>query len=93
MICAIPFIKFLVKEEENPIKVDKITFHYNNIGYISIFAILMGVLSFVILKNIHFLFTFIKNSKINNLYVIGFGFLLAFMIKKLVFSSMSFGLS
>ena len=93
MICAIPFIKFLVKEEENPIKVYKITFHYNNIGYISIFAILMGVLSFVILKNIHFLFTFIKNSKFNNLYVIGFGFLLAFMIKKLGFSSMSFGLS
>jgi len=93
MICAIPLIKFLVKEEENPIKIDKIKFHYNNIGYISIFAILMGVLSFVILKNTHFLFTFIKNSKFNNLYVIGFGVLLAFMIKKLGFSSMSFGLS
>ena len=53
----------------------------------------MGVLSFIILKNIHFLFNFIKNSKFNNLYVIGFGFLLAFMIKKLGFSSMSFGLT
>jgi H+/Cl- antiporter ClcA len=93
MICAIPFIKFLVKEEENPIKIDKITFEYNNVAYISIFAILMGVLSFFILKNTHFLFTFIKNSKFNNLYVIGFGFLLAFMIKQIGFPSMSFGLS
>jgi len=93
MICAIPFIKFLVKEEENPIKVDKISFQNKNIGYISIFSVFMGVLSFIILKNIHFLFTFIKNSKFNNLYVIGSGFLLAFMIKKLGFSSMSFGLS
>ena len=93
MICAIPFIKFLVKEEENPIVIDKITFEYNNIGYISIFAILMGILSFIILKNTHFLFTFIKNSKFNNLYVIGFGFLLAFMIKQIGFPSMSFGLS
>jgi H+/Cl- antiporter ClcA len=93
MICAIPFIKFLVKEEENPIKIDKITFEYNNVAYISIFAILMGVLSFFILKNTHFLFTFIKNSKFNNLYVIVFGFLLAFMIKQIGFPSMSFGLS
>ena len=93
MICAIPFIKFLVHEEENPIKIDKITFEYNSIGYISIFSIFMGVLSFIILKNTHLLFTFIQNSKFNNFYVVAFGFLLAFMIKKLGFSSMSFGLS
>ena len=93
MICAIPFIKFFVREEENPIKIDKITFSYNNIGYILLFSILMGLLSFIILKNTYFLFTFIKDSKFNNLYVIAFGFLLAFMIKRIGFSSMSFGLS
>lgn len=93
MLCAIPFITFLVNEEENPIKIDTINFKYKDIGYISIFSILMGLLSFIILKNIHFLFNFIKNSKFNNLYVIGFGFLLAFLIKKLGFSSMSFGLT
>ena len=93
MICAIPFIKFLVNEEENPIKIDKITFGYNNVGYILLFSILMGLLSFIILKNTYFLFTFIKDSKFNNLYVIAFGFLLAFMIKRIGFSSMSFGLS
>jgi H+/Cl- antiporter ClcA len=93
MLCAIPFITFLVNEEENPIKIDTINFKYKHFGYISLFSILMGVLSFIILKNIHFLFNFIKNSKFNNLYVIGFGFLLAFMIKKLGFSSMSFGLT
>lgn len=92
MLCAIPFIKFLVTEEENPIKIDKITFEYNHIGYISLFSIFMGLLSFIILKNIQLLINFIKNSKFNNLYVIAFGFLLAFMIKKLGFSSMSFGL-
>jgi H+/Cl- antiporter ClcA len=93
MLCAIPFITFLVNEEENPIKIDTINFKYKHFGYISLFSILMGVLSFIILKNMHFLFNFIKNSKFNNLYVIGFGFLLAFMIKKLGFSSMSFGLT
>ena len=93
MICAIPFIKFLIGKQENPIKIDKITFKYNNVGYILLFAILMGILSFVILKNIYFLFTFIKDSKFNNLYVVAFGFLLAFMIKRIGFSSMSFGLS
>jgi H+/Cl- antiporter ClcA len=93
MICAIPFIKFLIGKQENPIKIDKITFSYNNVGYILLFAILMGILSFVILKNIYFLFTFIKDSKFNNLYVVAFGFLLAFMIKRIGFSSMSFGLS
>jgi H+/Cl- antiporter ClcA len=93
MICAIPFIKFLVKEEENPIKIDKIEFNNKHIAYVSVFSIFMGILSFIILKNTHFLFTFIKNSKFNNLYVIGFGFLLAFMIKKIGFPSMSFGLS
>ena len=92
MICAIPFIKFLVKEEENPIKVDKIAFENKNISYISIFSLLMGVLSFIVLKNVNFLFKSIKESKFNNLYVIGFGFLLAFMIKQLGFPSMSFGL-
>jgi H+/Cl- antiporter ClcA len=93
MICAIPFIKFLIGKQENPIKIDKITFSYNNVGYILLFAILMGILSFVILKNIYSLFTFIKDSKFNNLYVIAFGFLLAFIIKQIGFSSMSFGLS
>ena len=92
MICAIPFIKFLVKEEDNPIVIDKIAFENKNVGYISIFSIFMGVLSFIVLKNTKVLFTSIKNSKFNNLYVIGFGFLLAFMIKQLGFPSMSFGL-
>lgn len=92
MICAIPFIKFLVKDEDNPIIIDKIAFENKNVGYISIFSIFMGVLSFIVLKNIKVLFTSIKNSKFNNLYVIGFGFLLAFMIKQLGFPSMSFGL-
>jgi H+/Cl- antiporter ClcA len=93
MLCAIPFINYLVNEEENPIKIDEITFGFENIGYVILFSVVLGIVSFIILKNIHFLFTIIKNSKFNNLYVIGFGFLLAFMIKKIGFSSMSFGLS
>ena len=93
MLCAIPFINYLVNEEEHPIKIDEITFGFENIGYVILFSVVLGIISFLILKNIHFLFTFIKNSNLSNLYVIGFGFLLAFMIKKIGFSSMSFGLS
>ena len=91
MICAIPFIYYLVGEKENPIKIDKLTFHFKNFGYIALFSALMGISSFGFFKSITYIFKYIKNSKFSNLYVIAFGFLLAFIIKKLGFLTMGIG--
>jgi H+/Cl- antiporter ClcA len=51
----------------------------------------MGVISFGFFKSIDVIFKHVQTSKFNNLYVIGFGFLLAFIIKKLGFLTMGVG--
>lgn len=91
MVCAIPFIYYLVGEKDNLIKIDKLSFKFQNLGYIALFAMVIGVISFGFFKSINLMFKHVKNSKFNNLYVIGFGFLLAFIIKKLGFLTMGVG--
>ena len=91
MVCAIPFIYYLVGEKDNLIKIDTLSFKLQNFGYTGLFSILMGIISFGFFKSINLMFNHVKNSKFNNLYVIGFGFLLAFIIKKLGFLTMGVG--
>jgi H+/Cl- antiporter ClcA len=91
MICAIPFIYYLVGEKDNLIKIDKLSFKFENFGYTALFSILMGVISFGFFKSIDVIFKHVQTSKFNNLYIIGFGFLLAFIIKKLGFLTMGVG--
>ena len=91
MVCAIPFIYYLVGEKDNLIKIDKLSFQFKNFGYIGLFSVIMGILSFGFFKSINVIFNYIKTSKFNNLYVILFGFLIAFIIKKLGFLTMGVG--
>ena len=91
MVCAIPFIYYLVGEKDNLIKIDKLSFQFKNFGYIALFAILMGFISFGFFKSINVIFNHVNASKFNNLYVIVFGFILAFIIKKLGFLTMGVG--
>jgi H+/Cl- antiporter ClcA len=91
MVCAIPFIYYLAGEKDNLIKIDKLSFKFQNFGYIALFAILMGFMSFGFFKAINVIFNHVITSKFNNLYVIGFGFLIAFIIKKLGFLTMGVG--
>ena len=88
IVFAIPFIYYLVGEKENLIKIDNLSFKLKSFGYIALFSVLMGVISFLFLKSINFMFNTIKKSKFNNLYVIGFGFILAFILKKNGFISL-----
>jgi H+/Cl- antiporter ClcA len=88
IVFAIPFIYYLVGEKENLIKIDKLSFKIKSFGYIALFSVLMGVISFLFLKSINFMFNTIKKSKFNNLYVIGFGFILACILKKNGFISL-----
>ena len=91
MVCAIPFIYYLVGEKDNLIKIGKLSFQLKNFGYIGLFSVIMGVLSFGFFKSIDFIFNYVKTSKFNDLYVILFGFIVAFIIKKLGFLSMGIG--
>jgi H+/Cl- antiporter ClcA len=91
MVCAIPFIYYLVGEKDNLIKIDKLSFKIENFGYIVLFSVLMGILSFGFFKSINVMFDYVKTSKFNDLYVILFGFLIAFIVKKLGFLSMGVG--
>jgi H+/Cl- antiporter ClcA len=91
MVCAIPFINYLVGEKDNLIKIDKLSFQFKNFGYIALFAILMAFISFGFFKSINVIFNHVNASKFNNLYVIVFGFVLAFIIKKLGFLTMGVG--
>ena len=91
MVCAIPFIYYLVGEKDNLIKIDKLSFQFKNFGYIALFAILMGFISFGFFNSINVIFNHVNASKFNNLYVIVFGFVLAFIIKKLGFLTMGVG--
>ena len=91
MVCAIPFIYYLVGEKDNLIKIDKLSLKIENFGYIVLFSVLMGILSFGFFKSINVMFDYVKTSKFNDLYVILFGFLVAFIVKKLGFLSMGVG--
>ena len=91
MVCAIPFINYLVGETDNLIKIDKLTFQFKNFGYIALFSAFMGALSLLFFKSTNYLFDYIKNTKYNNYYVIAFGFLIAFIIKQLGFLTMGVG--
>ena len=91
MVCAIPFIYYLVNEKDNLIKIDKLSFKFENFGYICLFSVIMGILSLGFFRSINVMFNYIKTSKFNNLYVILFGFLIAFIIKKLGFLTMGIG--
>jgi H+/Cl- antiporter ClcA len=91
MVCAIPFIYYLVGEKNNLIKIDKLSFNFENFGYIVLFSVIMGTLSFGFFRSINVMFNYIITSKFNNLYVILFGFLVAFIVKKLGFFTMGVG--
>ena len=91
MVCAIPFIYYLVGEKNNLIKIDKLSFDFENFGYIVLFSVIMGILSFGFFRSLNAMFNYIKTSKFNNLYVILFGFLIAFIIKKIGFLTMGIG--
>jgi H+/Cl- antiporter ClcA len=91
MVCAIPFIYYLVGEHDNLIKIDKLSFKFKNFGYIVLFSLIMGTLSFGFFRSLNVMFNYIKTSKFNDLYVILFGFLVAFIIKKLGFLTMGVG--
>ena len=61
MVCAIPFIYYLVGETDNLIKIDKLTFQPDHFGYIALFAAFMGVLSLLFFKSVNYSFDYIKN--------------------------------
>lgn len=91
MLCAIPFIYYLVGEKDNLIKLNKLTFDVKSYGYIALFAVVIGIISFLFFKSLTMMFNYIKKTNFNNIYVIGCGFLLAFIIKKLGFLTMGVG--
>jgi H+/Cl- antiporter ClcA len=91
IVCAIPFIYYLVGEKEVLIKIDKLSFDIKNIGYVALFSLLIGIISFIILKTMVVIFNYVIRSKFNNLYVIIFGFILAFIIKTIGFLTLSEG--
>ena len=91
IVCAIPFIHYLVGEKEVLIKIDKLSFNIKNIGYVALFSLLMGIISFIIIKTMVVLFNYITRSKFNNLYTIICGFILAFIIKSIGFVTLREG--
>ena len=91
IVCAIPFIYYLVGEKEVMIKIDKLSFNIKNIGYVALFSLLMGIISFIIIKTMIVLFNYVRKSKFNNLYVIISGFILAFIIKSIGFVTLHEG--
>lgn len=91
LVCAIPFIYFLVGKQDVGIYIDKLSFKFSHVLYIILFSIFTGALSLLFFKLFDALFYFIKNSKYNNLYVLICGFILAFIVKNLGFLSMGPG--
>jgi H+/Cl- antiporter ClcA len=73
------------------IKIDKLSFNIKNIGYVALFSLLMGIISFIIIKTMVVLFNYVRKSKFNNLYVIISGFILAFIIKSIGFVTLHEG--
>jgi H+/Cl- antiporter ClcA len=91
LVCAIPFIYFLVGKQDVGLHIDKLSFNFSHALYILLFSIFTGALSVVFFKAFDVLFYFIKKSKYNNLYVLICGFILAFIVKNLGFLSMGAG--
>lgn len=91
MICAIPFIDYLVGHKHNFIELENLTFNIKQYGYIVLFSFILGILSFLFFKSILSLYNFIKKSNYSNLIILSFGFLLSFIIKKLGFLTFGIG--
>jgi H+/Cl- antiporter ClcA len=91
MVCAIPFIKYLVGDKESFIKVEKLTFDIKYYGFIALFSVILGIIAFLFFNAIIFLLNYIKKSKYNNFIILGFGFILAFIIKQLGFLTFGIG--
>jgi H+/Cl- antiporter ClcA len=91
MVCAIPFIKYLVGEKESFIRVEKLTFDIKYYGFIALFSVIMGIIAFLFFNAIVFLLNYIKKSKYNNFIILGLGFILAFIIKQLGFLTFGIG--
>lgn len=88
---TIPLVSYFVGEKETLLEIQKLNFHVKNYGYILIFSILMGIISFLFFNTVILLFNYIKNSKYNNFIVLIFGFFLAFIIKKMGFLTFGMG--
>lgn len=91
MVCAIPFIKYLVGDKESFIKVEKLTFDIKYYGFIALFSVILGIIAFLFFNSIIFLLNYIRKSKYNNFIILGFGFILAFIIKQLGFLTFGIG--
>lgn len=88
---TIPFISYIIGEKETLFEIEKLNFDIKTYGHISLFSILMGIVSFLFFKTIILSFNSIKNSKYNNFIVLVFGFFLAFIIKKMGFLTFGIG--
>lgn len=91
MVCAIPFIDYLVGEKENFMKLEKLNFDIKQYGYITLFSLILGILAFLFFKSILSLYKFIKKSNYSNLIILSFGLLISFIIKKLGFLTFGIG--
>lgn len=91
MICAIPFIDYLVEHKHNFMELENLTFNIKQYGYIALFSFILGILAFLFFKSILSLYNFIKKSNYSNLIILGFGFFISFIIKKLGFLTFGIG--
>jgi H+/Cl- antiporter ClcA len=91
MVCAIPFIDFLVGDKHSFIELEKLSFDSKQYGFIVLFSFILGILSLLFYKSILSLYNFIKKSKYSNLIILSFGFILSFIIKKLGFLTFGIG--
>lgn len=91
MLCAIPFIDYLVGDKHNFMELENLTFNIKQYGYIALFSFILGILSFLFFKSILSLYNFIKKSNYSNLIILGFGLLISFIIKKLGFLTFGIG--
>jgi H+/Cl- antiporter ClcA len=81
----------LVGEKESFINVEKLTFDIKDYGFIALFSVILGIIAFLFFNSIIFLLNYIRKSKYNNFIILGFGFILAFIIKQLGFLTFGIG--
>jgi H+/Cl- antiporter ClcA len=91
MVCAIPFIDFLVGDKHSFMQLEKLYFDSKQYGFIALFSFILGIISLLFYKSILSLYNFIKKSKYSNLFILGFGLILSFIIKKLGFLTFGIG--
>jgi H+/Cl- antiporter ClcA len=91
MVCAIPFIQYLVGDKESFIRVEKLIFDIKDYGFIALFSVILGIIAFLFFNAIIFLLNYIRKSKYNNFIILGLGFILAFIIKQLGFLTFGIG--